>query len=884
MVLAGWSFDEKRFREEVVRPFEQGWVPSKNLFRFYQLPMDVGDPDTIKAATSAVVACLHRNANAGWARVLLTVHESSRENILDDRKRASHRSLVEADRSAFQKRLGEQLTDLPEIPPAAVESLASRFSRYSKREIGEMLQELGRPIRVPVPLPATARLPDVWNEIRNALAVLGFQTLRSYLYDRVEKAVLPSLANLEAKKRELRKSPRGDALTAESKIVTSATMWIRDDTLRQALRAELVVGLMATAQDGWSAVQAAARAADVVRSLKDLGLPSAGELAYSVYCEYLYPAPKGGPAWRTMYDELRASRDLRGALEILNSEEAQLPADLSRQRAELKALNAKLDGDLQRAKRLESSDVEAAAELYIDVKRSRPDSEVDAGLRRCSPSPPPTAAAAAETDRVIVSWPRSAARAGEITYRVVRSDERRPAGSDSGKVIADGTTMLEAVDDEPRAGILMYYGVFTLRDGIPSTQAAAAPPVAIAREVIDLNVRGGEDVIEGNWRLPEKAIAVRVTRTESDPATRPAGRLPEVVVPTIGSTSFRDTNIRSGVTYDYRVVAEYRMSDRSVLTSAGQIATASTQELPRPVLDFSCDVAGNTLSLSWTPPPGGSVKIRVVDQPLNLSPGQVVDASRIDRLGVPLSADRPTAGGRLEARAPSDGQRHWLVPVTVLASLAAIGNPVELNLSLPPISDLRAERLGTAVRLTWEWPAHAGDVRVAWKQGSRPTGPEDPDAQFVSVGHAVYRQRPVDVEVPGGDYWFLVCTTAYSDGKRAFGPPSSVQASVTSEARYEVQHVGLRWKNRYRLAVTFANGSRPSGVRLVARHRVAPTEPEEGTEVIACEAPGDGSSLLTGTFDLTISARPLYLRAFPAAGEESRLALIPVNPSQLRID
>src|SRR5262249_61435760 len=80
------------------------------------------------------------------------------------------------------------------------------------------------------------------------------------------------------------------------------------------------------------------------------------------------------------------------------------------------------------------------------------------------------------------------------------------------------------------------------------------------------------------------------------------------------------------------------------------------------------------------------------------------------------------------AAAELDGER-VLVPVTMSGPWAAIGRAVTVEVPLQAMTDLRAERFGPQVRLRWQWPRWAQDERVAWRVGTPPASPLDPEAQ-----------------------------------------------------------------------------------------------------------------------------------------------------------
>nr|MDT0664772.1 hypothetical protein [Micromonospora sp. DSM 115978] len=283
--------------------------------------------------------------------------------------------------------------------------------------------------------------------------------------------------------------------------------------------------------------------------------------------------------------------------------------------------------------------------------------------------------------------------------------------------------------------------VFTLRDGRPAESGATtSPAVVVTPDVSGFELRGGENTVEGTWRLPTGAARVQVTRSTA------AGRPTRVHS---GPTGFRDDSPEPDVAYVYRVRVEYRTAAVEVMLSSGVEAIGGTRARPQPVRDLVAGLDGSTLTASWSPPQRGSVELRVFDRRPDLREGAVVSAVSVQSTGAGLVLDGPAGSGELRASVPTDGRQYWLVPFTVLDDHAVVGTPQRLDARLPPVRGLAARRLGgDVVRLTWHWPGQAPEVLVGWKLGGAPSGPRDTEATFRRFTKSSYLQDGADVSLP----------------------------------------------------------------------------------------------------------------------------------------
>ncbi|MBB5807951.1 hypothetical protein F4560_007719 [Saccharothrix ecbatanensis] len=843
--MTGWRFDANRFVAEVLKPVQDGLSPDEDLFRVYLLPHEVTDRGTIETALAEVGRQFTQQQYRGFRRavdILRGQHEAASETLLDRDRREAHRAWVEERRRKLAATIESRLHGAPGLPLAEVNAQA-RALKVPRSAIVAALREHGADEREPVELPRHLE-PGQWAEARGHLAQLGHESLWNYL------AGLGGLRTTErhlaARREKLRVSRSSDS-NAETTLLRLVHGWL--DDLVGVLRHEVVSHLLDRAAYGYAeAVEAARAVADRLRAVGIDADPAA--VAYAVWCDRRFTTVPAEPSWQEHYQQAVRDLRLRTALTVLQQQPS-LPDEWSRRRTALERQLAELDAEVARCRELERTDVEAAVAGYHRVRAVLADDGIDTALERCRPAAPPTARAEVRDGRVVVTWEPSSATAGRVTYRVSRGDT----------VLGEDIAAGELVDPDPPNGTALVYAVHALRDGNPSARAARTGPVTVLGEVLDLVLRGGSDAVSGRWRLPEGAVGALVTRSG-------------VAVGEAHSSSFVDHDVRPGETYDYRVRARYRLPDGSAPLSLGVVATASCQEVPVGVTDLVAEFDRDDLVARWTPPARGDVEL------LELRPGDdppepgVVSAHQARRHGAPVPAGTLTGRGVLRGRLSTPGKRQTLVPVTVLGELAAIGTPFVVDARHAAVSTLRLDRLGTTVRVTWEWPRGATAARVVWRKSAEPAGPTDPLASFLDVTKVGYDSRGVAVPVSEGDHWFGVCTAQTVDGVPSFGPLVLRRESTRRTARYSVHRAGVFPRRRW--VLTVEGDEQPSSVVLVGKSGIRPMDRDDGEVLLRVD--GDGAAAGRDFAVPRHLRRPVHLRAFSL---DDRVVLVPVRSDHL---
>lgn len=870
--MSGWELDTARFADEVLVAAADGWDVRENLFRFFQLPLDVADDAVVDTAVRKVhdhlklLSIRGAGTQAATANMLRGVVAQVEPQVRETARRAEHRKLVLARRARFVEDVRADLRGrgMPALRPAEMESHVLRTRRWlARNEVEEALAAAGVEVREPVEFDVPGH-PTRWKDIRQKLRQLEQPSLAAYLTARRLDAGATRV-DIARVRKNLDRTGSGDRLKAEQSVLAAVERLV-GPPLAAALRRELIDELSDAAEQGAAVLDAAFDEGSALQRAKSLGLPARAELQYAILCR-VRPLNGVESTWRADYEQAVASGELRRAAHVLRSQ-PHLPPDWADVLAKAEAELAVAAAELAAAEAAErTGDPELAAARYLAVWQATHEPAAEEGLLRCPPPAPAAASARVVADHVVVEWAPARVVAGHASYRVVRRVDR---GLRVGQETIAETTNTSAEDPDPPGGVGVRYEVTTLRETVTplreismSARPAETSPVVVLRSVTDLAVDARADEVGLSWSLPEGAVGVRLRRAHGSASVElPSGR-----------TRAHDSSVRSDQDYVYAVEAVYVVDGERRHAAAAAI-DAHPQEPPEAVLDLSVaeDVDGGSAVASWSEPPRGTVMLWLTHE----APPPSGTLRRAEaRFGEPVKLlGKEGAGFRCVL--PVDGRRRWIVPVTVSGELAAVGRPVEHDRRLPPVIGLRAVRQGHQVRLMWEWPTRAGDARVLVRNGQPVAGPTDAEASAIRVSRAHYERSGCRVPVEAGaQLWFAVCVAAYDNGEELCGPLVQTSLAAPVVARFTIVPAG---RGRRRIDVT---GQAPlPQVQVRGRVALPPLTADDGTALLVLTPPSQDATTMNAVFDL-LPGRPLHLRAFPTgAGVE----LVPDDPHQLRVD
>jgi hypothetical protein len=848
--MAWPGFDAARYVEDVIKPIQQGWAPTRNFFRVYQLSPEASQADVQEAldvlARQWSTPELRQHGQA--CERLRACHPKAAEVLGDRDLRADHRTAVDREHRALVNVVRHRLHGAPGMTATAIAMLVRQSAgRWSRPDVMAALAVNQADECAPAELPAAPE-PKRWSTLLSSLPDVPHKRLWDYLTCAPGLAgVATTATQIEARRQRLRAS-RGFHATAETTVLKLVELWLDEPGLAAVLRHEMMSELAAEALLGYRAVRDLA-SADPERCATARLPHDPDVLAYAVWC-----ARTDGAPWERDYAEAIVERRLTAALAVLNARP--LPRPWIGIRDNLHDTVDRLTGELARARELEDDSPEDAAAAYLAIGRELSDPAIEAGLLRCRALAPEQVTAHLDDDQVVVTWTPSRSTAGRIGYRVER-----------GAAVLVVDTAELSITDSPPVAVPCVYTVSTTRDGVPG-EAATSAEVTVLPEVQELAASAEPAAIRGQWRLPPEASGVLITRTDS------AGTV--VTLPAEGQENFVDYGVLPGARYFYLVRAAYPTptGTRGHGHSAGLWVSAECPSKPVPVTDLRAVPIGDEVDLGWTPPRDGHVTIHVpvsgVVPPLGVVPavsaevaGRVVAAERAgrDRHCVAFEVDVSgrvvaveQAGRARVAATDLDGER-VLIPVTVLGAWAAIGQASTIDVPLQPVTGLRAERFGPQVQLRWQWPRWAQDARVLWRIGTPLTSHLDCEASAMDVSRVAYASRGVRLRADRpGEYWFGVCMM----DRGQFGPMETVVSRGRPEARYTVQRIP--WFRHGTHLVTVDGVNPLPEVVIVAKSGARPLALEDGIEL--GRLPGGEATSVRRLSVPEWLQRPVFLRAF----------------------
>jgi hypothetical protein len=500
------------------------------------------------------------------------------------------------------------------------------------------------------------------------------------------------------------------------------------------------------------------------------------------------------------------------------------------------------------------------------------------------PPPPPLdlrAVPSASGDMVHLTWRRPPDQLSFIVVRKIGS--RPPVSPRDGTHVATVTTP-NCDDPSPEPGVPLWYAVFSRRVGNPSESGAATlvRPVVLVPEVAELRLVADPSSVTGSWRAHPRTRQVMVTRRELQPPRSPDDGQPVQPVTLMG---FVDSQVRTGVTYHYRVSAVYVTPEGQRYVSSGMVASA-TPELPAAaVTDLEVAVRalrdGTALEAVWTPPGGGAVSIHLSDVPPPWPRGATVSPAELAGFARPLPGrSEPLPDRRMRLAVPPGQGRRFLTAATVGGAGAVIGNTVEM---LGPVSGLAAERLDEVVRLSWVWPPESAAARVRWW----PVGtPGELLGERRCLRHVYAEQGGFEARI--GTRAVTISVQAVTDERE--GAPGSAPASVDVPAlatvvRYSIRRGGFTRRSRATVVLSTDAACELPELLVVQRPgAVMPLGPEDGQVIGRIPSqrlrPGSPLSVEVG---LQPVRGPSWLACFPETGSGAEVTLVPPPVRELKV-
>ncbi|HYX25536.1 MAG TPA: zinc ribbon domain-containing protein [Thermoanaerobaculia bacterium] len=533
--------------------------------------------------------------------------------------------------------------------------------------------------------------------------------------------------------------------------------------------------------------------------------------------------------------------------------------------------------------RRRAGDGEAALDRYEEALASCADFESAQRVMAASPPPSPSTLQVTPLGTGFrLSW-SAAATGRSVAYRVLRKAGGLPLSAEDGEAL--GETRGTSLDDAAAApGTPWYYAVFSLRGGVSCHVPAGSGPHLRLAEVEGLELIAGNGEVSLRWTAPPSCRRVEVWRQQGSPPARPGEG---ALVPGAGGDA-HDTGLTNGQVYGYLAVAVFDdpASSGGELRSAGRTATAIPVAPPAAVMDLQASRNGKSVVLSWTAIVGVQVQIRQTSRLPDYTPGLILPASQADRFGTPVPG--ASANG---AQVTLTGQgQTFFVPLSVASGTAVAGRAVAVT-TIDSVLRLAARRAGAGLALTWDWPAGADEILVAWAHDKYPENPLHVQGRQAPVTRREYERagcwllphperRPhyfsIFTKAPGADLYSLPARIVDTLGQ---GVTVSYQVMVRKTLLR--RSIEAAW-----IELTCSNGASTTlpAVLVVGKPQSVPLSPKDG-QVLA-EAPAIRFEQGKATLPIPSPhwpGRP-YVRLFFKSSEDAReIRLLPAEQERLRI-
>ena len=296
----------------------------------------------------------------------------------------------------------------------------------------------------------------------------------------------------------------------------------------------------------------------------------------------------------------------------------------------------------------------------------------------------------------------------------MRGVDRDPADPDDGDEVPTPGTHA-ATDSGPPVGRDLHYAVFARSPGGRWSRPVCAS-LRVVPPVSGVSIEGEPGAVTGRWKTHPGVASVEVLRSEGVPD------VPGVPVAVEGNRGFRDTSTRDGVRYYYSIVACYPAPGGGrMLRSDPQVHSGATRLEARPVTTLNASVStgdGPAVRLSWRQRPGNEVVVRRAGAPCPWEYGATVAQAELNRWGVELDGRLTLRGESATLVAVVPPGRSYYVAFTLDTAGAVRGQDTVVDLT-DPVRQVKAQRFGDDVLVTWQWPQEVTAADVQWAGGAR---------------------------------------------------------------------------------------------------------------------------------------------------------------------
>ena len=461
---------------------------------------------------------------------------------------------------------------------------------------------------------------------------------------------------------------------------------------------------------------------------------------------------------------------------------------------------------------------------------------------------------------VRISWTAPPSHADDAVYRVVRRTDRAPRDADDGTVVADVAGARFTTDPAPPVGRPVHYAVLAGRAVGAARSSAVAASVTVVPPVADVEIVGEPGAVVGRWRAHPDAVAVRVRRH--------AGADHDEMTATL--RGFTDTTAVEGVEYHYEIAAVYAEQGRELVAEpqAGH-GGVRADSAPVTALEVAPEQDGTEVRLrvSWRTPRGADVEIRVARTPPPGEVGALLTARVVEAWGSEIPGVPRTRDGWDSLLAAVPPGRVHVAAFTRAPAGRVRGRDAGHDL-VPAPTQLRAQRRGEDVVLSWVWPTGVAVAEIGWSGG----GDRTTRARYRDTG---------GFHLPAGVTGVVEVRAVVGAGPdRSVSAPVAVRVEAPARpVRYTVAQQGSRLRGTRECVVSVPPGQGSGSVDVVlvaSEGRVMPLTPGAGVELVRHRVELSSAQPTVFSAPLPRMRRPYWLRCF-SCGDDVALVDPPVS-------
>ncbi|WP_409430726.1 hypothetical protein ACJEIK_28245 [Mycobacterium sp. SMC-16] len=513
---------------------------------------------------------------------------------------------------------------------------------------------------------------------------------------------------------------------------------------------------------------------------------------------------------------------------------------------------------------MKSRDYGAAAKalsqaVSIDQQDARLQNQLDS-----LPPPPPdnlSVKPLAESG-ISLSWSSNASSG--CSYIVVRNtDGHAPTNTGDGAQLARDVNSTSFTDANPPVAQRLYYSIFAERRGAVSLPVSVSylslpPPteVSASATLTEITVM---------WRLAKEAVGIQITRVNPDGTSTP--------VSVSSGNRVTVSGLATGNRYRFKLEAIYVLTDGTRMVSPAAAIDATPRGAIKAVQDLQIGDARlkdgrEGHRATWSEPGGFPVELWSfpIDEQLPAAGSEIVLADLAALDGRRVSGVLDSTGGRTGLGFASLRELRVFAAITVDGERGLLGDSAVVG-SAPSVKNLRADRYGDLLVVSWEWPHGDYSAAVTWTQGAATQSRRCTRAEYKNDGG--FR-----ISAAGTVDRVAVATVAHGNGAEWVAGPVEVQlAARLPVVRYELEIPPSRFGRRKPArAVVHANGYRGQlSFLVVARtSSIMPSRPDDGDVIDRLTVTVDGINSAAVEFNVPKLPSPFWVRLF-ANGTDIKL-------------